>query len=230
MPVHVNFLHRFALLRDLPATTLEHLAANMTLQSLSRREVALSRTEVGQGLGFLLEGRLQGVDFTVDGREVGLYFVEQGDYFGELSVVDGQAGAEFVIAVAKSQVLFLPRDIARSFIFASPTVAEQMMLRLAQRVRAVTAQRILLSLPNPFQRLCAQLLQLSGEGQQTEISHLPTQQELAIMINTSRETVTRSFQLLQTKQVVSREGNRLTVHDVRFLREIAEGKIDPPKN
>lgn len=93
---------------------------------------------------------MQGVDFTVDGREVGLYFVEQGDYFGELSVVDGQAGAEFVIAVAKSQVLFLPRDIARSFIFASPTVAEQMMLRLAQRVRAVTAQRILLSLPTHF--------------------------------------------------------------------------------
>lgn len=227
MPVHVNFLSRFKLLRDLPPQALEQLAAQMNLQAFARREVALTRSEVGQGLGFLLEGRLQGVDFTVDGREVGLYFVEPGDYFGELPVVDGQAGAEFVIAVAKSQVIFLPCELARSFVFSSPPVAEQMMLRLAQRVRAVTAQRVLLALPNPFQRLCAQLLQLSS-GEPT-IAHMPTQQELAIMINTSRETVTRAFQQLQTRAVVSRNGDSLAVHDAAFLRDVAEGRLDPPK-
>ncbi|WP_413904199.1 cyclic nucleotide-binding domain-containing protein [Candidatus Skiveiella danica] len=51
----------------------------------------MSKDSPAQELGFLVDGRLQGVDFTVDGRSVGLYFVDPGDYFGELSVVDGQA-------------------------------------------------------------------------------------------------------------------------------------------
>lgn len=225
MPVHVNFLSRFPLLCDLSQEVREKLAGQMQLRSFARREVVLNREDANLGLGFLLEGRLQGVDFTVDGREVGLYFVEPGDYFGELPVVDGQTASEFVIALSKSDLVFLPRELARRLIFSSPSVAEQMMIRLASRVRHVTAQRTLLSLPNPFQRLCAQLLQLvAASPEPMQILRLPTQQELAIMINTSRETVTRSFQVLLNKNIVRRQGNTLTVLNIDALHDIAEGR------
>lgn len=231
MAVHVNFLMRFPLLCELSLEVREKLAAQMSLRTFSRRELVLNREDVSQGLGFLLEGRLQGVDFTVDGREVGLYFVEAGDYFGELPVVDGVHNAEFVIALSRSQVVFLPRELARRLVFSSPNIAEQMMVRLASRVRAVTAQRTLLSLPYPFQRLCAQLLHLVEKSPEPfVILHVPTQQELAIMINTSRETVTRSFQILLTQNVVARNGSALNILNFQYLKDIAEGRMDIPKN
>jgi CRP-like cAMP-binding protein len=103
---------------------------------------------------------------------------------------------------------------------------------MADRVREAVAQRTLLSLPNPFQRLCALLLQLPfrtlPDG--LEIEQAPTHQELAIMINASRETVTRAFQLLFTHNVLVREGNALKLVRVDFLRDIAEGRADPPKS
>lgn len=225
MSVHVNFLSRFPLLCDLSQEVREKLAGQMQLRSFARREVVLNRDDATLGLGFLLEGRLQGVDFTVDGREVGLYFVEPGDYFGELPVVDGQTASEFVIALSKSDLVFLPRELARRLIFSSPSIAEQMMVRLASRVRHVTAQRTLLSLPNPFQRLCAQLLQLvMASPEPMQILRLPTQQELAIMINTSRETVTRSFQVLLGQNIVRRQGNTLTILNLPALQALAEGR------
>jgi CRP-like cAMP-binding protein len=225
MPVHVNFLRRFALLQDLPEATLTTLATQMVQRSLARRGVALQKGENNQGLGFLLEGHLQGVDFTLDGREVGLYFVQPGDYFGELAVTDRQPLPEFVIALAKSEMLLLPQEAARQLLFSSPAIAEQVVLRLAARVRTGTAQRNLLSLPNPLQRLCAQLLMMAGPAGQAprSISPAPTHQELAIMINTTRETVTRNFQLLQTRQWLQRAGDGIVLLDLAMLGALADG-------
>jgi CRP-like cAMP-binding protein len=218
-------------LRDLPAETLARLGERMMERSFARREIVLKKGEPGQVLCFLIEGRLQGVDFTVDGREVGLYFVEPNDYFGELSVIDGQPRPEFVIAVARSRVATLPREEARALMFSTPGVAERVTTRLAQRLRAVSAQRTLVGLPNPAQRVCAQLIRLAVKATDGKmvIAHAPTHQEIAIMINASRETVTRVFQVLQARGILKREGNQLRVENARYLAEVAEGRTEPPK-
>lgn len=231
MAISSDLLRGLELLQSLPDEEREHLAGRMTERSFARREVVFNKGETGQALCFLVEGRLQGVDFTLDGREVGLYFVEPGSYFGEMSVLDGQPRPDFVIAVARSRVVLLPAEDARQLIIRSPEITETVLLRLTQRLRAVSAQRILLGMPNPAQRVCAQLMQLAirrPDGQ-TLIINAPTHQEIAIMVNTSRETVTRIFQVLQTRGVVARDGNSLKVGEAGYLQDVAEGRIDPPK-
>lgn len=231
MPVSVQLLHQLPLLRPLPSDVLENLSAGMHLRSFARRAMVLSKDSPTPDLGFLVDGRLQGVDFTVDGRSVGLYFVEPGDYFGELSVVDGRPPSEFVVAAAKSTVAFLEARTARELISVQPALASAVMRKLAQRVRLVTAQRTLLGLPNPFQRLCSLLLQLQqtlADGQ-TAVDNAPTHQEMAIMINASRETVTRAFQMLFLNKLLVREGNMLRVLRLDALRDIAEGRVEPPR-
>ena len=234
MPASVQLLSQMPLLRPLEREALEQLAAQMSLRSFPRRAMVMSKGNPAQELGFLVEGRLQGVDFTVDGRSVGLYFVDPGDYFGELSVVDGQPLSEHVVAAVKSTAAFLEARSARQLILSHPELARAVMNRLAQRVREVMAQRTLLSLPNPFQRLCVLLLQLPQRnnppaGSATEVDQAPTHQELAIMINASRETVTRSFQLLFANKIVERDGNSLRLLRPEMLKDIAEGRSDPPK-
>lgn len=211
---------------------MEPLSAQMHLKSFARRAMVLSKDSPIQELGFLVEGRLQGVDFTVDGRSVGLYFVDPGDYFGELSVVDGKGVSEFVVAAARSTVAFLDASAARELISMNPELARAVMARLAHRVRTVMAQRTLLSLPNPFQRLCVLILQLSSpqpSSGSVEVPQVPTHQELAIMINASRETVTRAFHVLFLEKMLVREGNSLKLMRPDYLKDIAEGRLDPPK-
>jgi CRP-like cAMP-binding protein len=231
MPVSLQLLAQFSLLRPLSREALEQLSTKMTLRSFARRAMVLSKDSSTQELGFLIDGRLQGIDVTVGGRTVGLYFVEPGDYFGELSVVDGKPGSEYIVAAAPSTVAFLEPKEANALISMNYELARAVLERLAGRVRGATAQRMLLSLANPFQRLCVQLLQLSHQsalGAQT-VDPVPTHQELAIMINSSRETVTRAFQMLFSKRILSRDGNTLTLVCMKSMKNIAEGLEEPPK-
>lgn len=230
MPIPFQRLRAIPLLQPLDQETLMRLSTRMEERQFSRREVVVSKEQTRFELGFLLDGRLQGVDFTIDGRGVGLYFVEPGDYFGELSIIDGQRPAEHVIAATKSTAVFLDAANARRLIVEVPALAQAVMARLAGRVRAAAAQRTLLALPNPFQRLCVQLLQLArkdGPGAAC-LEQAPTHQELAIMINASRETVTRAFQVLMLRGMVRREGNRLLMRR-QELEDIGEGRTEPPK-
>lgn len=246
MPVAHQILRQFGLLQQLAPEVLDELSARMVLREYARRAVVAAKDAPAQELGFLVSGRLQGVDFTVDSRSVGLYFVDPGDYFSELSVVDSQPASEFVVAAANSVVAMLDAGLARQLIFSQPTLAREVMMRLAQRVRTVTAQRTLLSLPNAFQRLCVLVLQMAkpqgggagggsgaasgaAPGTALVVPQVPTHQELAIMINSSRETVTRAFQILFTQHVLVREGDELRLLKVDVLRDIAQGRVDPPK-
>ncbi len=231
MPVSIQLLSRFPLLQPLDREALEPLSRAMSLKEFARRGVVIAKENTLMDLGFLVEGRLQGVDFTVDGRSVGLYFVDPGDYFGELPLVDGKPSAEHVVAAVKSVVAFLDARAARDLILNNPALAQAVMARLAQRVRDGLAQRTLLSLPNPFQRLCALLLQLPSVVVQgvVTIEQAPTHQELAIMINSSRETVTRAFQVFFTHRILVRDGNALRLDKQALLQDIAQGRADPPK-
>lgn len=226
MPVPVAVLQGLSLLKTLPHVTISHLAQQATEQSFSKREVVLHKGSLPNSLCFLLEGRLQGVDFTMDDREVGLYFINPGDYFGEVAVIDGQIQPEFVTAVAKSRVIFISRLLIKPILFAAPKLAEVLCLRLSVRLREAAAQRRILGLSNPLQRVCAQLdlLNNSISPIQGRVRNAPTHQELAIMINVSRETVTRVFQLLQGRGIVERDGNDLRIDDPEMLRGIAIGQ------
>ncbi|MDP3136497.1 MAG: Crp/Fnr family transcriptional regulator [Burkholderiaceae bacterium] len=231
MSIPVAVLNGLPLLASLPQVTLAHLAQFATERSFAKREIVMQKDSLPSALCFLLEGRLQGVDFTMDNREVGLYFINPGDYFGEVAVIDGRTQPEFVTAVARSRVVFIPRDLVKPIMFASPKLAESLCTRLATRLREVSAQRRILGLSNPLQRVCAQLQLLHARAVdgQARVLNAPTHQELAIMINASRETVTRVFQLLQGRGVVERDGNDLQIQDSTLLAQLASGERDMSK-
>jgi CRP/FNR family transcriptional regulator, cyclic AMP receptor protein len=225
MSLPLAVLTQLPLLAALPQVTLAHLAQQASERSFAKREVVLQKDSQPAALCFLLDGRLQGVDFTLDGREVGLYFVNSGDYFGDVAVIDGYPQPDYVTAVSRSRVVFIPKELVRPILFAYPKVAEVLCNNLSLRLRQVSAQRRILGLANPLQRVCAQLqiLMHSRDGA-VLVPNTPTHQELAIMINASRETVSRVFQLLQGRGIVERQGNDLRVDNPGLLRELAAGQ------
>ena len=219
MTVTVDILQRLPLLSALPRVTLSELSKVSELKSFNKREVVVSKGAQPQHLLFLLDGRLQGVDFTMDGKEVGVFFTQPGDFFGELAVMDQEPHPETIIAIAKSTVVAVPRLSIRPLLLAMPALAEALTLRLASKLRLASTQRRILGLTNPTQKVCAELWLMLET-----ISQLPTHQELANMVNASRETVTRVFQQLLLKSVVKRDGNDLIVVNPQLLKHISEGQ------
>ena len=227
-----ELLRAFPILNPLPDPALLKLAEHSTLSKYARRAIVLNAGTREENLCFLFEGRLQGVDFTIDGREVGLYFVDPGDFCGDLGLFDNGPQPEYVIALASSVVVRVPMEEMRKVMLENPGIVNALGIRLAARVRQLTFQRSLLGLPNIAQRVCCQLWSLVPardkiNSNQSELRNPPTHMEIAIMLNISRETVTRVFQALQSRQVVKRDGpSRLKLYNLKLLKELSEGKAE----
>ncbi len=226
MAIHPSLLQQFSLMRLFTPDALTALAAYSSTHAFAKREVVLAKDKPSSSLMFLLEGRLQAIDFTMDGREVGLHFIEEGQYFGEISVLDGLPSPEVVIATKKSQVVMVPARDIRSHIFSSPQAIEAITSGLTKRIRDQASQRQILGIISPLQRICALLQNLTKEGKNPSlIANAPTHQEIAIMVNLTRETVTRAFQVLQSQGALARDGDDLKV-DASKLRQLAEKSAD----
>lgn len=216
--IHLN---RLALLEGVDEATLKKIAGVLQVRTADKGQAILHKGGTGDYLVFLLSGRLQAVDLTEDGREIGLSFLIAGDYFGELSVIDGLPRSATVVACEPSIYALLPRAQALELMHNHPLIAERMFKRLAAGIRRASDFRTILGIPNAFQRVYALLDYLAkiSPGGLVVIEKLPTQQEISIMINTSRETVSRAIQVLIQRGVVEKDLRRLIVRKPEILRE-----------
>jgi CRP-like cAMP-binding protein len=229
MDVTPELLKNFPILRTLTDANLKTLAKSSVLKKFNRRAIVLAAGKREENLCFLFEGRLQGVDFTIDGREVGLYFIEPGGFCGELALFDNEAQAEHVIALTPAVTVAIPIQTMREVMKESSNMLNFLSKKLTARIREMTFQRSLLGLPSIGQRVCCQLWSLitahdKNLAETSEIQNPPTHMEIAIMLNVSRETVSRVFQTLQNQEIVRRAGSvKLEILKVQQLKNLAEG-------
>lgn len=223
-------LQNVPLFKGLDASVLSQIAASLQFRNFEKGSYVLHKGSSGEHMLFLLSGRLQAVDLTEDGREVGLSFLAPGDYFGELSIIDGLPRSASVIACENSLVGLLSKTNAQALIYRHPLVAERILKRMAASIRSASAYRSILSIPNAFQRVFVLLHQFAkeGPGGLTVIERMPTQQEIAIMVNTSRETVSRALNTLIQSGIVEKDLRRLIVRSPGGLREAAQGTAHCP--
>ena len=222
-------LRNIPLLAGVDEDTLKQVGAALQIRTVERGKHVLHKGSTGDHLMFLLTGRLQAVDLTEDGREVGLNFLFPGDYFGELSIIDNLPRSATVVACENSLIASLPRAQALALFYHTPLVAERLIKRMASSIRNAANYRTILSIPSAFQRVFALLNQFAktAPGGLVVIEKMPTQQEIAIMVNTSRETVSRAIQILLQKGVVEKDLRRLIVRQPEALSKAVNQDISP---
>lgn len=223
LPAAVRKLGKMSLLAGVGDETLAAIARAMTWREVKKKEPVLFKGSSGDHLLFLVEGRLQVLDVTESGREIGLNLLVAGDYFGELSIIDGEPRSASVVAMDNSLVALLPKAQAWDLFHKNPLVAERVLLGLARKLRNASIYQTILCLPNASQRVFALLQRLCkvAPGGLVVIDYPPKQQELAIMANTSRETVSRATKVLTQRRIVEKDNHRLIVRNPKALEDLA---------
>lgn len=219
--------HQIPLLRDLDPTTLKTIETELQILKVEKGSYVVHKGSPGDQLIFVLSGRLQAVDITDDGQEIGLNFLDAGDYFGEISIIDGLPRSASVVACENSTVGQLAKLHAQSLMYQNPLVAERVLKRLAAGLRKASFHQAVISLPNAFQRVFTLLEHMAHDapGGLRLIEKIPKQQEIAIMANTSRETVSRAINALIEQGAVHKDRRRLIVRKPDLLHSAALGKV-----
>lgn len=223
--IQVN-LRKIPLLSDLTDDEILQVKGELRYRHYPKRSVVLHKGGSGDGLLFLLSGQLQVVDVTEDGRSVGLRMLAAGDFFGEIALINDSTRSASVVATTEVLVAFLPAAVALHLFSHSPSVARKMLGHLAQKIQRDSEFRALLSINNTTRRIftyIALMQQTDGPDGTRVVENLPTHQDIANMINTSRETVTRALLTLVQQGVVQKEAHRLIILDPGALQRLVQG-------
>jgi CRP-like cAMP-binding protein len=221
----IEILKNVPLFGELARKDVERIAAVAHQRSYNKEQVILIEEEIGQTLFILMSGQVKVSRISEEGKEVILAVMGEGDFFGELSLLDGQSRSANVTVIKESEMLLIHRDDFLSLLHEFPQIAINLLRELASRMRKSDSQIKSLSLKDATGKVTGTLLRLADDigvprGSQIEISNLPTQQDLANMAGTSRETISRVLQKLISQKYVQKDGNTLVILDIdRFKRD-----------
>ena len=223
MHAHLR-LKKCPLFKDIADSVLISLEQNIRWKSLHTDDVVCRKGDATDGLYILITGQLLVYDLLHNGQEVSLSAIAPGSFFGELSVIDQLPRTAFIKATQPCLVGCLPLASAQSLFYTHPVVAQRLMAHLVAKVREMTIQRVLLSLPQAFQRVCAWLThsQIRTPEGGWLVRDVPKQQDLANMLNTSRETVSRSLARLTRDGVIAKGPLGLWVMQPQSLVRLAQ--------
>jgi CRP-like cAMP-binding protein len=218
-------LRKIPLLADLSDEEMARVKTQLRFRQHAKRDIVLQKGGAGDGLLFLLSGQLQVIDVTEDGRAIGLRLLAPGDFFGEIAVISGSVRTASVVAMSPVLVAFLPAPEALHLFSHSPSVANKMLRHLAEKIQRDSEFRSLLSINNTTRRIYTFLVQMkkSQPGQPDVVENLPTHQDIANMINTSRETVTRALLTLAQQGIIQKDTHRLIILKPNDLQKLVDG-------
>ncbi len=221
----IELLQSVSIFWDLNENDLGHIADKMVAKHFENGNYIFLEDSEGEQCFFVLKGSVKVTRLSKDGREVILAMLNEGDFFGEMSLLDGESRSANVIALEKTKVLTLDRNDFIAVINDYPSIAVQLLKELARRLRKSDRQIASLSLSDAEKRIALCVIRFADEqgviqNGKVNIPKTPIQQDIANMAGTSRETVSRALGLLEKEDLIERNGRELIILDYKkFIKE-----------
>jgi len=223
MPDKVWFLRRLNLFEGMSEAEVEEVAHELKMRTCAPRQSVLSQS--GDRVYLLKQGRVRLYHLTPEGQEITTAVVSPGQLFGlgAFLGVDGsathaeameesyicEAGAQDFLAMLARHPLLMARVVM---------VMAKQIFRLEQTIESMASQHV-------SGRLAALLLEEMAEGQTLTkgvLLPLRSQEELAKLIGSTRESVSRTLSTWRAAQVITMKGRRIVVLKPEGLRRAAD--------
>jgi CRP/FNR family cyclic AMP-dependent transcriptional regulator len=220
----IQDLQMIPLFSELNNDQLEDISRFAVKQMYKKDNMVLIEEEVGSTMFVIISGRVKISRISDEGREVILSILVDGDFFGEMSILDGQTRSANAVTLEDTELLIIRRENFLRMLHDYPQVAINLLKELAHRLRRSDSQIKSLSLQNALGKVASTLLRIADDSGiikqgQVEISQLPPQQDLANMAGTSRETISRVIKSLNLLGYVEKQGSKLRILDYERFRQ-----------
>jgi CRP-like cAMP-binding protein len=207
-------LKQVSLFTALPGDDLAALAGNLQRRRYARGQVIFRQGDPGVSLYLIEAGAVKIAVSTHRGKGLVLRILGARDFFGELSLLDGEPRSADAIAHEDCRLLLLQREDFLRFVEDRPGVAKDLLASVSRRLRYTTQQvqdAAFLDVPARLARVILELAQPGAAGQPPGVAAGPTQAELAEMIGATRESVNKWLGVYQRQGLIRRERRALLV-------------------
>ena len=195
--------------------------------SYSGEAVLFVEGQPSPGVMVIVSGKVKLSTASADGRIIVVRMAGPGEVLGLSATVVGRACELTAETLEPTRVKVISRESFKQWLRAHPELAFQIAQELAEEYNNTCQQlRSMLLTHTATQRLARTLLQLvrnAAPGKEARVQFSLTHQQVAEMIGSSRETVTRLLSGFRHRGMIEIEGSTLVVRDREALRELGHG-------
>ncbi len=212
---------------DLPDNALQAFEAIKYATAYPQGAVLFVEGQLPRGIFVLCKGSVKLSINSPSGRTVIVKLAEPGEVLGLSATISGKPYEVTAETIDPCQVNFVKRDDFLRFlkddVEACFKVAEQLSEKYHNACKEAGALGLSHSAAEKLAKLLLEWSLKNGEASKAEprLKLRLTHEEIAQMIGTSRETVTRLFAELKKRQILQAKGSTLVIRNTAALREIA---------
>jgi CRP/FNR family transcriptional regulator len=222
----LNFLASVAMFANLPRAELEEIADDFHIHTYASETTLFWEGDEAQTFYIVAAGRVRLYKLSLDGREQPLFVMRPRDFFDIPPLLDNQPHPASATTLTDARLYVTSRDRMVEIMQRHPQVAGALLPYLSKRLRELAALTGDLAFTNVSTRLARLILVYAREeGEPTphgiQLSWGLSHRQIAYLIGTAREVVTRSLHHFKQQGVLHSEHGRLVIDDWEALQEIA---------
>lgn len=217
---------------NLPNSAFKDFRAIKVPRAYSRGSTIFMEGQPSDGVYLLCEGRVKLSACSQDGKVIILGIAEPGDILGLSAAMNGLDHETSAEAVEKCRANYIKSVDLLRFLRNNPEACLNAAKQLSRNYLTAYHQICSLGLSDSVADKLAKLfLGWSGNGSgptgRVHLKNQFTHEEMAEMIGTSRETVTRALRNLRESGLITLKGSDLYIHDRQRLRAAIGTRLGP---
>jgi CRP/FNR family cyclic AMP-dependent transcriptional regulator len=219
----IDFLKKLPMFISFNELELAQLADLTQYRSAPRYHFLFVPDEKAEHLYFLVHGRIKTGTFSGEGRESIKELISPGALFGDLALTGEVVRSEFAQSLNEgADYLLINLVDFKAIMQNNQRLMFACMQHFSQRLQRIEERLANLVVKDARERIIAFLLQTATRegrrvGFETLVKHHLTQQEIASLTGTSRQTVTAVFNELKRSNLIYFNRNTILIRDVDKL-------------
>ncbi|MBK9336235.1 MAG: Crp/Fnr family transcriptional regulator [Lewinellaceae bacterium] len=219
----IQFFERMPLFEALSPAELEQLADIAQHRRTPKFQFIFMPDEQADQVYFLCQGRVKTGTFSSDGREVIKEILQPETLFGDLALAGETTRSEFAQALHdEAEFLAISVKDFQGLMQQNQRLVFACLRHLSLRLQRVEERLAKLVLKDARERIIEFLIETAGRegrrvGYETLVKHHLTQQDIANLTGTSRQTVTSVLNDLRKSNLIYFNRNSILIRDIEKL-------------
>ncbi|MBS3935495.1 MAG: Crp/Fnr family transcriptional regulator [Sulfuritalea sp.] len=199
-----------------------HVAAHTRSKRLPKGEMLFQKGDPAHGFYLVVFGQIKLAFPSSSGNEKVVEVIGPRQSFGEAALFAQRPYPVFAQAIADTLLLHVGRDVIFELLATDMSFARNLLAGLALRMHALIHDVESYSLRSSAQRVIGYLLEICPDERReggVEINLPTSKQIIASRLNLTPETLSRVLHDLAEAKLIRMQGKRITIDDLRRLRE-----------
>ena len=224
-------LRKIPLLRNLGPRELKRIRTIAKLQTFPSGAMIIKKADTAQHMFLVLGGRVKIFCYSNARKRKTFAYLGPGDFFGEMAVIVDTDRAASVEAVEDCRLLIIRKSDFRKLLLSDTKLCFNLLRAVSARLRRADEEIENLLFRNVLGRVAKAIHDLAKNGGSKRyksgllLRQKYTHQELADLVGTTREPLSRALAMLRRAELVDTHKGLIHIIDPKKLQSLVETSV-----